>query len=66
MVYIEGRFIDAKETVNIDGSTPGRGGLPYETEGMLVVSLRGVNIGFWSRSWCSEQSANILCRLGLV
>ena len=34
--------------------------------GMLVVSLRGVNFGFWSRLGCSEQSANILCRQGLV
>ena len=29
--------------------------------GMLVVSLRGVNFGFWSRLGCSGQSANILC-----
>ena len=28
--------------------------------GMLVVSLRGVNFGFWSRLGCSGQSANIL------
>ena len=34
--------------------------------GMLVVSLRGVNFGFWSRLGCSEQSANILSRQGLV
>ena len=27
--------------------------------GMLVVSLRGVNFGFWSRLGCSRQSANI-------
>ena len=27
--------------------------------GMLVVSLRGVNIGFWSRLGCSGQGANI-------
>ena len=32
--------------------------------GMLVVSL--VNFGFWSRLGCSEQSANILSRQGLV
>ena len=33
--------------------------------GMLVVSLRGVNFGFWSRLGCSGQSANILSsRLG--
>ena len=34
--------------------------------GMLVVSLRGVNFGFWSRLGCSGQSANILSRRGLV
>ena len=34
--------------------------------GMLVVSLRGVNFGFWSRLGCSAQSANILSRQGLV
>ena len=30
--------------------------------GMLVVSLRGVNFGFWSRLGCPAQSANILRR----
>ena len=34
--------------------------------GMLVVSLRGVNFGFWSRLGCSGQSANILRHQGLV
>ena len=34
--------------------------------GMLVVSLRGVNFGFWSLFGCSRQSANILSRQGLV
>ena len=34
--------------------------------GMLVVSLRGVNFGFWSGLGCSRQSANILSRQGLV
>ena len=34
--------------------------------GMLVVSLRGVNFGFWSRLGCSGQRANILSRQGLV
>ena len=28
--------------------------------GMLVVSLRGINFGFWSRLGCSRQSVNIL------
>ena len=30
--------------------------------GMLVVSLRGVNFGFWSRLGYSGHSANILSR----
>ena len=34
--------------------------------GMLVVSLRGVNFGFWSCLGCSGQSASILSRQGLV
>ena len=33
---------------------------------MLVVSLRGVNFGFWSRLGCSGQSTNSLCHQGLV
>ena len=34
--------------------------------GMLAVSLRGANLGFWSCLGCSGQSANILCRQSLV
>ena len=38
----------------------GGGGDSHMKEtGMLVVSLRGVNFGFWSRLGCSGQSANI-------
>ena len=33
--------------------------------GMLVVSLRGVNFGAWSRLGCSGQIGNILSRQGL-
>ena len=44
-----------------------RGGDSYMKQtGMLVVSLRGVNFGFWSLLGCSAQSANILSRQGLV
>ena len=32
---------------------------------MLVVSLRGVNFGFWSHLGCSGQNAIIFSRLGL-
>ena len=46
---------------------PGGGGDSHMKQtGMLVVSLRGVNFGFWSRLGCSGQSGNILCRQGLV
>ena len=34
--------------------------------GMLVVSLRGVNFGFWSLLGCSGQNAIIFSREGLV
>ena len=45
---------------------PGGGDSHMKQTGMLVVSLRGVNFGFWSRLGCSGQSANILCHRGLV
>ena len=34
--------------------------------GMLVVSLRGLNFGFWSHFGCSGQKAIIFSREGLV
>ena len=33
--------------------------------GMLAVSLRGVNFGFWSHLGCSGQNAVIFSRKGL-
>ena len=51
----------------VDGICEARGGDSYMKQTrMLVVSLRGVNFGFWSRLECSGQSANILSRQGLV
>ena len=44
----------------------GDGDSHMKQTGMLVVSLRGVNFGFWSCLGCSGQSANILSRQGLV
>ena len=50
-----------------DDRSPTRGGdFLMKKTGMLVVSLRGVNFGFWSRLGCSGQSANILSRQCLV
>ena len=44
-----------------------RGGTPQmKGVGMLVVSLRGVNFGFWSHLGCSGQNAIIFSREGLV
>ena len=44
-----------------------RGGeeLPYESAGVLVVSLRGVNFRFWSRLGYSGQNTIIFSRKGL-
>ena len=52
--------------VSIMGTFPGGGDSHMKQTGMLVVSLRGVNFGFWSRLGCSGQSTNILCHQGLV
>ena len=42
-------------------------GLQYhERGGMLVVSLRGVNFGFWSHLVCFGQNAIICSREGLI
>ena len=49
-----------------ESRSPGGGDSYMKQTGMLVVSLRGVNFGFWSRLGCSGQSANILSRQGLV
>ena len=46
--------------------TPGGGDSYMKQTGMLVVSLRGVNFGFWSRLGCSGQSADILSRQDLA
>ena len=52
--------------VDVPGGGGGGGNSHMKQTGMFVVSLRGVNFGFWSRLGCSGQSANILSRQGLV
>ena len=48
-------------------SPPGGGGAPHmKGVGMLVVSLRGINFGFWSHIGCSGQNTIIFSREGLV
>ena len=45
----------------------GGGGNPHmKGVVMLVVSLRGVNFGFWSHLGCSGPNAIIFSREGLV
>ena len=47
---------------SFSGTAFSRGRLAYELNGvvMLVVSLRGVNFGFWSHLGCSEERV-IIC-----
>ena len=45
---------------------PGGGDSDMKWTGMLVVSLRGVSFGFWSRLGCSGQNVIIFSRQGLV
>ena len=47
---------------------PGGGGGDSDMKGVgkLVVSLRGVNFGFWSHLGCSGQNAVMFSRQGLV
>ena len=44
----------------------GAGDSHMKQTGMLVVSLRGVNFGFWSRLGCFGQNINVLSREDLV
>ena len=50
------------------GETPEGGGRNPHMKGvwMLLVSLRGINFGFWSDLGCSGQNAIIFSREGLV
>ena len=49
-----------------DGTAWGGRDSDMKWTGMLVVSLRGVNFGFWSRLGCSGQNVIIFSRQGLV
>ena len=50
-----------------EASFPPGGGTPrMKWVGMLVVSLRDVNFGFWSHLGCSGQNTIIFSREGLV
>ena len=51
---------------SVAGARGGGGDSHMKWTGMLVVSLRGVNFGFWSRLGCSGQNVIIFSRQGLV
>ena len=47
--------------------SPGGGGTMHmKGVGMLIVSLRGVNFGFWSHLGCSGQNVVLFSCEGLV
>ena len=49
-----------------EGGGEGGGRTQMKVVGMLVVSFRGVNFGFWSHLGCTGQNAIIFSREGLV
>ena len=53
-----------QDFVIMPGNAEGGGGgySHMKQTGMLVVSFRGVNFGFWSRLGCSGYSINVLRR----
>ena len=61
----------SKLAVHKPGGGGGEGGgrrrdFHMKGTGMLVVSLRGVNFGFWSRLGCFRQNVTSFSRQGLV
>ena len=55
------------QNLSLFSKAPGGGETPHmKGVGMLVVSLMGVNCGFWSHLECSGQNAIIFSREGLV
>ena len=60
-MIVMGKFIHFQLRVKNTGGAP-----RMKVVGMLVVSLRGINFGFWSHLGCSGQNAIIFSREGLV
>ena len=52
--------------VSVHESSERGGDSHIKGTGMLVVSLRGVNFGFWSRLGCSGQNVINFSHQGLV
>ena len=61
------QVLDLKPIISPGGGGGGGGGNSHlKGAGMLVISLRGVNLRFWSRLGCSWQNVIIFSRQGLV
>ena len=58
--------LQAVHSSEITGASSRGGDSHMEWTGMLAVSIRGENFGFWSRLGCSEQNVIIFSRQGLV
>ena len=59
-LFVENVFSSMKGGNTNTPMCPGGGGTPHiKVVGMLVVSLRAVNFGFWSHLGCSGQNAII-------
>ena len=69
LIFIKPSDIVCRYKINmllrVPGGGRGVGNSHMKGAGMLVVSLRGVNFGFWSHLQCSEQNVIILNRKGL-
>ena len=62
-MIVMGKFIHFQLRVK---NTRGGGTPRMKVVEMLVISLRGINFGFWSHLGCSGQNAIIFSREGLI
>ena len=66
-IFIVGSVVTILDLFLFKKNEPGgRGDSHIKREGMLVVSLRGVDFGFWSHLGCSGQNAIKCSREGLL
>ena len=63
---IRGAILPSDPPLSLGGGGEGPRDSVYGRGGDAVVSLRGVNFGFWSHLGCSGQNAIIFSREGLV
>ena len=65
-LLFQGNWFGPAVINQIEAFVPGGGTSHMKGVGMLVVSLRGVDFGFWSHLGCSGQNTIIFSREGLV